>query len=177
PGPRIRGAGVDRPPPRQDDGIVVVVELAGIEESPGEAVVLSAMVPVVLVGAQGMDSEAPVLSDVERELIAMAENDAFAIAPDEQLGGQGSVEGPQRQRPLVRQVRVEARREGSSGVDARIEARRNAWIVDRVDLGPFRRNGYRDRGREAGELLVRADRPRGTPFDRARVTRGDAFER
>src|SRR5207245_2393229 len=143
------------------DGIVVVVELARVEESPGEAVVLRTMVPVVLVGAQGMDSEAPVLSDVERELIAMAENDAFAIAADEQLGGQGSVEGPQRQRPLVRQVRVEARREGSGGVDARIEVRRNAWIVDRVDLGPFRRNWYCDRRGTQVELLLAPARPRG----------------
>jgi len=31
------------------------------------------MVPVMLMGAQGMDSEAPVLRDVEWELIAVAE--------------------------------------------------------------------------------------------------------
>jgi len=60
-----------------------------------------------------MDSEAPILSDVEWELIAMAENDAFAIAAREQLGRQGAVEGPQRQRPLVRQARVERGTESS----------------------------------------------------------------
>src|SRR6059036_3588741 len=114
------------------------------------------MVPVVLVGAQGMDSEAPVLSDVEWELIAMAENDALAIAADEQLGRQGPIEGPQRQRPLVRQIRVKGRTE-ISRVDARIEAGRDPGIVHGIDLGPFRGNGYRDRGGKPGELLVRPD--------------------
>src|SRR5439155_25110837 len=111
-GPRVRGGGVDGSPSRQDDGIVIVVELARVEERPRKAVVLRAVVPVMLVGAQSMDAEAPVLCDVERELIAMAENDALSIAPDKELGRQGAVEGPQRQWPLVRQVRVEARRKG-----------------------------------------------------------------
>ena len=64
-----------------------------------------------------------------------------------------------------------------SGVDARIEAGRNPGIVSGVDLGPFRGNGYRDRGRKPSELLVRPDRARGASLDGARVTRGHAFER
>src|SRR6266850_1287034 len=123
-----------------------------------------------------MDPEAPVLSDVEWKLIAAAENDAFAIAADKQFRREGSIEGPQRQRPLVRQVRVERGTE-SSRVDARIEAGRNPRIVDGVDLGPFRGNGYRDRGRKPGELLVRPDRPRGTPFDGAGVARSHSLQR
>src|SRR5258708_13037424 len=103
------------------------------------------MVPVMLVGAQGMDPEAPVLSDIEWELIAMAENDAFAIAAREQLGRQGAVEGPQRQRPLVRQTRMKGRTE-SSWIDARIEAGRDPRPVDRVALGPFRGHGNCDPG-------------------------------
>ena len=59
---------------------MIVVELAGVEESPGESVVLRAMVPVMLVGAQSMNPEAPVLGNVEWELVAMAEKDPFAIA-------------------------------------------------------------------------------------------------
>src|SRR5207237_6524171 len=125
----------------------------------------------------GMDAESPVLADVERQLVPMPEKDALAILADEQLGRQGPVERPQRVRPLVRQVRMEARREGSRRVDAGIEARWNARIVDRVDLGPLRRNGYRDHGGKPGELLVRPDRARGASLDGARVTRGHAFER
>src|SRR5258708_37776668 len=111
------------------------------------------MVPVVLVGAQGMDPEAPVLPDVERQLVAMPEKDALAVAAGEQLGRQGPVERPQRVRPLVRQARMKARMETLGRVDARIEARWNAGIVDGVGLRPFRAGFHRD-----------LRRPRATPL-------------
>ncbi|TMB39716.1 MAG: hypothetical protein E6J62_01540 [Deltaproteobacteria bacterium] len=155
---------------------MVVVELAGVEERPGEAVVLRAMVPVVLVGAQGMDPEAPVLPDVERQLVAMTEEDALAILADKQLGRQGAVEGPQREGPLVRQARVEARMETLRRVDAGIQARWNTRIVDRVYLGALRADFNRDLRRHRIELLVRPDRARGTPLDGARVTGRHAFQ-
>jgi len=58
-----------------------------------------------------------------------------------------------------------------SGVDAELRLAGHPGIVDGIDLGPFRGDRYRDRGGKPGELLVRPDRTRGTPFDRARVTR------
>ena len=108
-GPGIGRVGVDGPPPCQDDGIVVVVELAGEEVGPREAVVLGPVVPVVLVDRDRVPSEAPVLGDVERQLVPVAEEDGLAVTDLHQLGRQRPVERPQRQRSLVGQARVEGR--------------------------------------------------------------------
>src|SRR2546430_3533547 len=74
-GPTIGRGGVDVSPPGESDRIVVVVELAGEEEGPREAVILRPVVPVVLVDRDRVPPEAPVLPDVERQLVVMAEED------------------------------------------------------------------------------------------------------
>src|SRR6185295_11027803 len=65
-GPDIGASGVDALVSGQDDGIVIIIELAGVEIGPGETVVFGPVVPVVLVGRDRMPPEAAVLHDVVR---------------------------------------------------------------------------------------------------------------
>ena len=60
----VRGAGVKAGESGQLDRPVIVIELARKEERSGEAVVLRAVVAVVLVGGDGVASEAAVLAGV-----------------------------------------------------------------------------------------------------------------
>src|SRR5262249_47620659 len=174
-GAGIRSGGVEAPPARQDDGIVVVVELAGEKVGAREAVVLGSVMPVVLVDRDRVPSEAAVLGNVERQPVVVAEEDGLAVADLHQLGWQRPVERPQRQRSLVGQARVEGRSDLRSGVDAGVERRSDAGVVDGVDLGPFLRGLNGDRGSKPGELLVPPDRSRWTPFDGTGVTGSHAL--
>src|SRR5207247_2926431 len=110
-----------------------VVELAREEEGTREAVVLRPVMPVVLVDRDRVPPEAPVLGDVERQKVAVAEEDGIAVTDLHQLGRQGPVERPQRQWALVRQARVQGGTKGRGGVDAGVEIRRDAGLV--LDVG------------------------------------------
>src|SRR5262249_28921927 len=120
-GPRIRRSGVDRPPAGQDHGVVVVVELAGEEERPREAVVLGSVMSVVLVRRDRVPAKAAVLGDVERQLVVVTEEDGLAVASHYQLRRQRTVERPQTERALSRQARMKPRREWIAGDNARVE--------------------------------------------------------
>src|ERR1700748_97156 len=54
-----------------------------------------------------MATESTVLGYVSRQLVVVAENNRFAITSNGQLRRNGSVEGPHRQRTLIRKIRVE----------------------------------------------------------------------
>src|SRR5206468_8594062 len=114
--------------------------------------------PVVLVDRDRVPAKAPVLGDAEWQLVAMAEENGLTVADHHQLRWQGPVERPQRERTLVRQPRVKGRSEGRRRVDAGVELRRNARVVDGVGLGAFLRGLDGDRGSKPGELLMCPDR-------------------
>src|SRR6476646_3070910 len=94
----ISGVNVDAVMSGQDDRPVIIVKLSGEEERAGKAVVLRAVVSVVLVGGNGVASEATVLRNISRKLVVMAENDRFAVTANRQLGRNGAVESPHCQR-------------------------------------------------------------------------------
>src|ERR1700753_1755649 len=54
-----------------------------------------------------MATESTVLGYVSRQLVVVAENNRFAITSNDQLRRNSSVEGPHRQRTLIRKIRVE----------------------------------------------------------------------
>ena len=167
----IGGGGVDGPPSGQHDGIVVVVELAREEEGTREAVVLGPVVPVVLVSRDRVAPEAPILGDVERQQVAVPEEDRLTVADLHQLGRYCPVEGPHRQGSLIREARVEGGTKGRRGVDAGVEVRRDARAVGSVGLGAFRGHLDGDRGGKRAECLVSPDRPRRTALIGTRVAR------
>ena len=180
----IRAAGVgigrrrvDRAESGQHHGPVVVVELTGEEESPGEAVVLRPVVGVVLVGRSRVPAESTILGDAEWQAVVVTEQNRLAVADLSELGWERAVERPYSERPLVREVRVEARRYRGRGVDARIQARRNARIVGGVASGTELRNLDGDLGGKVVEALMRPDRSRRTALDRAGIAGFDALQR
>src|SRR5471032_113855 len=96
----------------------------------------------------------------------MAEQDGLAVAGNEQLGWQGSVECPQCERSLIRQPRMEARGKVTARVVAGIQIRRNLRIVGAgIDLGPILRRLYRNLGWISVKPLVGPDRPRRATLD------------
>ena len=131
--PAIGRGRVDRAHARQDDWIVVVVELAGEEEGAGEAVVLRAVVAVVLVRRDRVPPEAAVLPHVRGQSVVVAEQDAFPVPSQHQLGRQRAVEGPQRGRLLVRQAAMEVLLAARRRVDAAIQTRFDLRIVGVVE--------------------------------------------
>ncbi|MCZ7626763.1 MAG: hypothetical protein M5R38_14160 [Candidatus Methylomirabilis sp.] len=165
----IGGVRIDGVVPGTEEWPVVVVELAGVEEGPGEAVILRTVVRVVLVGADGVPPEAPVLGHVGRELVVVAEEDRLIVAGERQLGRQRPVEGPQRQGVLVGQSRVEGRPKAGCGIDAGVEVCRHPRIVHGVDLGPLLRDLDAHRREELLPPLVRPELPRRASLDRAEV--------
>ncbi|MCY1353672.1 hypothetical protein D9M69_400230 [compost metagenome] len=150
-----------------DDRVVVVVELAGEEIGPGETVVLRPVVAVVFMGAEGVDAKSTVLRRVRRQAVVVAEKDGLVVATDQQLGRQGAVEGPERQRPLVRQAGVEGGTQGCRRIDAGVQARGYAGVVGLVGLGAFLGDFHHHFGEEGSPLLVRPDRARRTALDGA----------
>ncbi len=64
---------------------MVVVELSGKEERPGEAIVLRSVVTVVLVSADGVPPETAVLPDVERQLVVVAGKYRLCVTADHQF--------------------------------------------------------------------------------------------
>src|SRR5262249_29227743 len=166
PGAAIGGVPIDGVAPREHDGPVVVVELTGEEVGAGEAVILGAVVPVVLVGRDGVPAEAAVLRYVGRQTIVMAEEDRLSVAPDRQLRRERPVEGPQRLWPLRREIRVKAGTEGDVSIDPRVQIRRNARIVSGVLPGSLLRDFNRDPRWKQIEPLVRPNGARRTTFDR-----------
>ena len=94
PSPDVRRGGVDRRETCQHDRPVIIVELTGEEERPGETVVLRAVVAVVLVGADGMPAEPVVLGRLKRQQIAMAKHDRLAVTAKNQLRRHRAVERP-----------------------------------------------------------------------------------
>jgi len=150
-------------------------KLAGEEVGPREAIVLGPVVAIMIVGRDRVDPEAAVLRDVERELIAVAEEDGLAVAADEQLGRDGPVERPDLQRTLRRPRRVELQGKGRLGrpaSEAVVEARVHTGVVDGIGLRPFLGDLDRDPGWKAREVLVRPDRPRRPALDGAEVVLG-----
>src|SRR5438270_5373209 len=91
----------------QNNRPVIIVKLSGEEKRAGKAVVFCAVVSVVFVGRNCVPSEAAVLSYVSGKQVVMAENDWFAVTANRQLGRNGSVEGPHRQRSLIGKIGME----------------------------------------------------------------------
>src|SRR3954451_13841849 len=81
-GPPARGSLVSRDGTEacQFDGPVIVIVLAGVEESAGEAVVFVAVVAVVLVCGDGVAPEAVVVFHIAGQLIVVAEQNGLAVA-------------------------------------------------------------------------------------------------
>src|SRR3954452_20870773 len=79
-----------------------------------------------------------------------------------------AVESPELGRGLVRQRGMEARMNRRGGIDARVEARRDAGVIGGVELGPFHAHFDCNLGRESGEVLVCPERLGRAPFDRRR---------
>src|SRR5262249_48636626 len=73
PGPAIGGIRVDRVAPCENNRPVVVIKLSGEEKSASEAVILRPVVSVVLVRGDRVPAEAPVLRNVSRQPVVMAE--------------------------------------------------------------------------------------------------------
>jgi hypothetical protein len=173
----IRGAGVDGVAPGQDDGVVVVVELIGKEESACKAVVLRSVMSVVFVGRNRVNAETSVLVSVKRKLVVMAEDDGLAVAGDDQLRRNRPVERPHAVHGLGRQARVELQRDGSRRIDAGIQGRRDARVVGGIGLGAFLRHLDVDLWRKLLEPLMGPDRPRRPPLDGAGVAEAHPFQR
>src|SRR5215831_4876478 len=90
----IRGIGVDRKQTGQHDRPVIIVKLVGEEECAGKTVVLRTMVAVVLVGGNGIASEAVVLRHISGQRVVMTEQDRFHVALLDQLRRNSAVKGP-----------------------------------------------------------------------------------
>jgi hypothetical protein len=168
-GHRIGGVGVDRLEPGEHDRVVVVEELAREEERPGEAVVLRSVMAVVLVGRGRVDPEAPVVGLVERQAVAVPEQDVLLVPPHQQLGRERAVERPGLQRVLDRQPGVEAGGE-VAGRDAGVVVRRHARVVAGVGARPLRHDRHADLRSEQAEVLVGPERTGRSAFDRPRVS-------
>src|SRR6266496_5333540 len=95
-GPGVRGIGVDAAEASQHNRIVIIIKLAGKEKSAREPVVFGPVVPVVLMGRDGVPTEAPVLRDVDGKLVVLAEKDGLPVASLDQLGRKGAIKGPER---------------------------------------------------------------------------------
>src|SRR5262249_29563873 len=109
--------------------------------------------------------EPPVLGHVVRKLVVVAEEDGFSVAPQDQLGRDGSVERPHLHSALVREVRVEARGDGRQWIDAGIQTRRDPWVIAGVDLRPLLGALHGHARREYVEPLVSPIGPRGPALD------------
>src|SRR3954470_1759705 len=166
---RIGRVGVHAAEAGMNDRVMVVVELARVEVSARETVVLGAVMAVVLVRRDGVDAEPGVRPRIRGQLVVVPEEDPFIVPADQKLGRNRAVEGPEVGRVLVRHVRVERRTNRLGCVDAAVEPRLAAGVVVQERLRGRLRNLDGDLRREALPLLVRPDRPRRTAFDRARV--------
>src|SRR6185503_18135064 len=146
---------VDAAEPAEQDWIVVIVELSGEEEGPGKPVVLGAVMAVVLVGRDRVASEVTVVLQIERQLVAVAEQDRLAVAADHQLRGNGSVERPELERVLQRKRRVEDGRAERAAPDTGVELLVAVRVVLEIGPGALLGDLDGDARREAAELLVR----------------------
>src|SRR5947209_13844946 len=133
--------------------------------------------PVVLVRRGRMTSESAVLLDVEWQFVVDARQHRIAVADLDELGWERSIEGPDGERTLGGQARVELGRDQASSTDARIQTGRHARVIDRVRLRAFLRHLDGDPGREIVESLVGPDGSWRAAVDRTGVTRFDTFER
>src|SRR5262249_56622477 len=121
--------------------------------------------PVVFVRRDGVPPEAPVLRDVERQLIVVPEEDRFAVAALDQLGRHGAIEGPQGRRILVgeltRAIRVLPEARGEREVlwvtQVRGGAPDDPRIVAGGDLRPLLRGFDGHLRRKIPEALVCPD--------------------
>src|ERR1700756_206884 len=96
----------------------------------------------------------------------MAEQERFAITRHDQLGRNGSVEGPDRVRVLCREARMELQWNWQRWINAGVQVRSHSRVVDRVGLSLGLRHLNRDLRRVITETLVRPDWSRWTAFDR-----------
>ena len=128
-GSRVGRRGVEGVVAPQLHGPAVVVELPGEEEGVGEAIALGGVVAVVLMGADGVQPEAPIGRRIDGQGVVVPHEHRLAIARHEQLGRHRPVEGPHGLVFL----------DGHAGVDAH----RNAL-------------GGTFRSREAGGVVVEA---------------------
>ena len=90
-----------------------------------------------------------------------------AVANLHKLRRKSAVVSPESQRSLVRKIGVEAWIEWRGGINAGIEVRRNAGIVNGIDLGSFHGGGNSHLRWKLSELLMCPYRPRRTTFNRA----------
>src|SRR5262249_58169863 len=74
-GPEVGGVRVDGVTPGEDDGPVVIVELAGEKVGARETVVLRTVMAVVFVGRDRVPAKSPVLRDVGGQPVVVAEKE------------------------------------------------------------------------------------------------------
>ena len=169
--------------PRQDEGIAIVIILAGEEIGARIAVALAGRVPVVEMGRQLVHAEPVVGVRQDRQRIIVAEQHWHAIARHDQLGGERAVERPQRTGVLDRQLGVQshldARRSSarsphcSKGRQGRIRCRRQSGAAARHRAGRYwcghrrSRSGHIAPGENSVAALVREIFARGAALDRA----------
>src|SRR6185437_7480909 len=162
----IGGGGVDFKNTGQNDRPVIIVELVGEEERAGKAVVFRTVVAIVLVGGNGVPSEAVVLVHISGKPVVMTEQNGLHVAALDQLWRNSSIERPYRVRRLCGEARMELQRNRSGRIDAAVELRINCWVIDGIGLRLCLCDFHRDSRRELSELLVRPDWPRRTALDR-----------
>src|SRR6185312_14468978 len=159
---RAAGAGigsvlVDFKNARQHDWPVIVIELVGEEERAGKAVVLRTMVTVVLVGGNGVASEAVVRVHISRQPVVMAEQDRLTVTALNQVRRNGAVEGPHRVRVLSGEARMEFQRNRLSGINAGIQRGSHGRVIGSIRGGLCLRGLKAYLGQELIEALVRPD--------------------
>ncbi len=110
---RPRVSGGERVVPGENHWPTVVVELSWEEEGLGEAVALRRIVTIVLVGAEGVEAETKIRSRVDGQPVVVAQEDGLAVPHAQELRREGPIKGPEGQRILDWEIRVELDRDAS----------------------------------------------------------------
>ncbi len=106
--PYIGFVRVDRIVPGQHHRPTVVIELTWKEKGLCVAVALGRVVSVMLVGRDCVQTKAEVRRRVDRKRVVVTHQNRFPITRHEQFGRECPIEGPQRVRFLVGEVRMES---------------------------------------------------------------------
>src|SRR4029077_734624 len=103
------------------------------------------MMSVMFMGRDRVPPEAAVPGHVDGQTIVVAKQDRLSVAANDEIRWKRPVECPQRERPLVWEVRMQARSPWRRRVDPGVEARWNGRIVRGVDPRTHLRHFHGDR--------------------------------
>src|ERR1700760_434727 len=90
---RIGCIRVDAEVTSKHDWPVIIIELVGEEERAGEAVIFRTMVAVVLVGGDGVATEAIILRDIGGQPVVVAQKNRLTVTSLYQVRRNGAVKG------------------------------------------------------------------------------------